>query len=64
MTDTERLDWMDKALLRRASLRLNDTLQFIEVNAWSIASAGTDLRAAVDAAIAAGMGAASKPEET
>jgi hypothetical protein len=48
--DAARLDWMEKELLRKASFRENGALKFQEVNAWSIASAGTDLRAAIDAA--------------
>jgi hypothetical protein len=48
-TDTERLDFMEKHLLREASMRFSDG-SFKAVNAWSIASAGTDLRQAIDAA--------------
>lgn len=44
--DTERLNYMQKRLLRKASMRFG--LKFKEVNAWAISSEGEDLRAAVD----------------
>lgn len=50
--DAARLTWMQEKLIREASMRFPDG-SFKSVNAWSIASAGTDLREAVDAAIAA-----------
>lgn len=46
--DAERLEWADKHLLREATMRFGT--EFKAVNAWSIASAGTDLRVAIDAA--------------
>ena len=51
--DTARLDWMEKSLLREASMRFPDG-SFKAVNAWSIASARTDLREAIDAAMKEG----------
>lgn len=51
-TDTKRLNFMQDNLLRDASMRFDDG-SFKAVNAWTIASAGKDLRAAVDAMIAA-----------
>ncbi len=50
--DAKRLDWMEKNLIRDASMRFEDGT-FKAVNAWAIASASTDLREAIDAAIAA-----------
>jgi hypothetical protein len=47
--DRVRLDYMQKHLLRDASIRLEGTNDFISVNAWAISSANTDLREAVDA---------------
>jgi chromosome segregation ATPase len=56
--DAARLEFMDKNLIHKASMRFEDdslekhkAWSFKEVNAWTIASAGTDLREALDAAI-------------
>lgn len=51
--DAARLEWMQKNLLRESSMRFDDG-SFKMVNAWAIASTGTDLRAAIDAAREAG----------
>lgn len=51
--DKARLDGMEKQLLRKASMRFDDGT-FKAVNAWSIASAGTNLREALDTALAGG----------
>lgn len=49
--DAARLQWMIDNLWREASMRFDDG-SFKTVNAWTIASADKDLRAAIDAAIA------------
>jgi hypothetical protein len=49
--DAERMDYMQNHLLRKATMRFD--MEFKEVNAWTIASANTNLREAIDAARAA-----------
>lgn len=46
--DTARLDFFAEHCLREASMRFDDGT-FKAVNAWTIAAAGKDLRAAIDA---------------
>lgn len=46
--DVARLDFMEKNLLREATMRF-DNGSMKAVNAWSIASVGTNLRDAIDA---------------
>lgn len=48
--DVKRLDWFAKHSMREASMRFDDG-SFKAVNAWTIASSGTDLRTAIDAAL-------------
>ena len=52
--DTKRLDWMQKHLLRDATIRLSNG-DMKAVNAWAISSADKDLRGAIDAVIAAAL---------
>lgn len=47
--DSDMLEWFANNLMRESSMRFNDNT-FKMVNAWAIASAGTDLRAAIAAA--------------